>query len=120
MRSPNVGPEQIMTIKLATVSFIFATLLAPMAAHAEDQDSDRMHPKTFVKNSVITTKIKAGLAETKMNSLIHIHVDTDRKGAVVLKGKVKTQEEADKAVEIARATEGVTSVANSIKVLPDK
>ena len=90
-----------------------------MAAHAEDQDADRTHPVTFVKNSVITTKIKANLADAKMSSLLHIRVDTDRKGAVVLKGRVKTQAEADKAVEIARGTEGVTSVASHIQVRKD-
>ena len=108
-----------MKMNLATTCFVIGTLLAPVAAFAEDSDSDRTHPMTFVKDSVITTKIKAKLAEEKLRSLVHIKVDTDRKGAVVLKGKVKTQEEADKAVEIARATEGVTSVASKIKVRKD-
>jgi hyperosmotically inducible protein len=108
-----------MTIKLATTCFLFAALLAPVAAHAEDQDSDRTHPLTFVKNSVITTKIKANLADAKMSSLLHIKVDTDRKGAVVLKGKVGTQAEVDKAIAIARETEGVTSVESHLKVRKD-
>ncbi len=108
-----------MTIKLATACFLLAAVLAPVAAQAEDQDADRSHPITFVKNSVITTRIKANLADAKMSSLLHIRVDTDRKGAVVLKGKVKTQEEADKAVEIARGTEGVTSVESHLKVRKD-
>jgi osmotically-inducible protein OsmY len=43
-------------------------------------------------------------------------VDTDAKGAVVLRGKVKNQEEADKAVSIARETEGVTSVKSHIRI----
>ena len=105
-----------MKIKLATTCFVIGTLLAPVAVHAADPGSDRTHPVTFVKDSVITTKIKAKLAEEKMSSLTHIKVDTDNKGAVVLRGKVKTQEEADKAVSIARETEGVTSVKSSIRV----
>lgn len=105
-----------MKIKLATTCFVIGTLLAPVAAYAADGDSDRTHPMTFVKDSVITTKIKAKLAEEKLSSLAHIKVDTDAKGAVVLRGKVKSQEEADKAVSIARATEGVTSVKSSIRV----
>jgi hyperosmotically inducible protein len=105
-----------MKIKLATTCFILGTMLAPIAAHAEDSDSDRTHPMTFVKDSVITVKIKAQLADEKMSSLKNIKVDTDAKGAVVLSGKVKTQEEADKAASIAQATEGVTSVENNIKV----
>jgi hyperosmotically inducible protein len=105
-----------MKIKLATTCFVIGTLLAPVAVLAADGDSDRTHPMTFVKDSVITAKIKAKLAEEKISSLAHIKVDTDAKGAVVLRGKVKTQDEADKAVSIARATEGVTSVNSSIRV----
>jgi hyperosmotically inducible protein len=105
-----------MKIKLATSCFIIGTLLAPFAAHADDTDSDRTHPMTFVKNSVVTTKIKTKLAAEKIDSLAHIRVDTDQKGAVLLRGKVKTQEEADKAISIARETEGVTSVKSKIQV----
>jgi len=108
-----------MKMNLATTCFVIGTLLAPVAAFAEDSDSDRTHPMTFVKDSVITTKIKAKLAEEKLRSLVHIKVDTDRKGAVVLSGKVRTQEAADKAVSIARETEGVTSVTSNIKIKKD-
>ena len=108
-----------MRTKLAATCFIIGTLLAPVAAHAADSDSDRTHPMTFVKDSVITTKIKAKLAEEKMSSLAHIRVHTDSTGAVVLRGKVKTQEEADKAVSIARETEGVASVKNNLKIKKD-
>lgn len=109
-----------MKIKLATSCFVIGTVLAPVAAFAADSDSDRMHPMAFVKDSVVTTKIKAKLAEEKMSTLAHIKVDTDAKGAVVLGGNVKTQEEADKAVSIARATEGVTSVKSNIHLKKDK
>lgn len=105
-----------MKIELATTCFVIGTLLAPVVAHAEDRDSDRSHPMTYVKDSVITTKIKAKLADEKMRSLMHIKVDTDSKGAVVLSGTVRSQKEADKAVSIARETEGVTSVKSNIRV----
>lgn len=88
----------------------------PIAAFAADADSDRTHPVTFVKDSVITTKIKANLADEKMNSLAHVKADTDSKGAVVLRGKVGTQEEAGKVASIARQTEGVASVKSSIQI----
>ncbi len=108
-----------MKTKLATSCFIIGTLLAPLAAHAADSDLDRTHPKTFIKDSVITTKIKAKLADEKISSLAHIKVDTDHQGAVVLSGTVRTQEEADKAVSIARETEGVTSVRSKIQLKKD-
>jgi len=38
---------------------------------------------------------------------------------VVLSGKAKTQKDADQAVSIARATEGVTSVSSTIVVSKD-
>ncbi len=104
-----------MKAKLAAACFVVGTLLIPFAAHA-DGDSDRMHPVTFVKDSVITTKIKAKLADEKISTLAHIKVDTDRKGGVVLSGKVKSAEEEARAVSIARETEGVTSVKSKIKI----
>ena len=108
-----------MKIQLATAGFIIAALLSPVVAHAEDSDADRTHPMTFVKDSVITTKIKAKLAKEKMRTLVHVKVDTDSKGMVVLSGNVTTQELADKAVEIATKTEGVTSVTSNITIKKD-
>ena len=109
-----------MRIKLAAACFAIGALLAPIAVHAADGDSDRKHPVTFVKDSAITIKIKAMLADEKISTLKNIRVDTDAKGAVVLRGKVKTQEEADKAVSIAHGVEGVTSVKSTIRVRKGK
>ncbi len=108
-----------MKIKLVTTCLVIGTLLIPFAASADDQDSDRTHPLTYVKNSEITTKIKAKLADEKMGSLSRIKVDTNNKGAVVLGGIVRTQDEADKAVSIARGTEGVTSVKSKLRIKKD-
>lgn len=110
-----------MKIKLATTCLVIGTLLAPVAAFAgtDDRDADRMHPKTFVKDSVITTKVKSKLAAEKMSSLVKISVDTDSMGAVVLSGTARTQEAADRAVSIARGTQGVTSVKSNIQIRAD-
>ena len=108
-----------MKIKLATICFVIGAVLAPVAAHAEDTDTNRTQPKTFVKDSVITTKIKAKLAAEKIKSLAHISVDTHSTGEVVLKGIVRSQEEADKAVAIAHDTEGVTSVKSKLRIKAD-
>jgi len=109
-----------MNIKLATTCFVVGTLLAPVAAFAEDTGVDSSQPMTYVTDSVITTKVKAKLANEKMGSLININVDTDSNGAVVLSGNVGTQDEADKAISIARATEGVTSVTNNLTLQLNK
>ena len=105
-----------MKIKLATTCFLLGTLLVPIAGYSADSDLDRSHPKAFVKDSIITTKIKAKLAKEEMGSLVHIKVDTDSNGIVWLSGTAKTQEQIDKAVSIANGTEGVTSVNNDIKI----
>ena len=70
----------------------------------------------YVEDSVITTKIKAGLAAEQMSSLVNIHVDTDDAGEVTLSGGAVDQAALDKAVAIAMGVEGVTSVKNDIKV----
>ena len=110
-----------MRSKLAKSCFVIGSLLlAPVAVFAaDDRDADRSHPVTFVKDSVITTKIKAKLAGEKMSSLAKVQVDTDSKGAVVLSGTARSREAVDKAGSIARGTEGVTSVKNNIQIKQD-
>ncbi len=107
-----------MKIKFAATCLAVGICLTPIVGHAEDS-STAAHAKTFVKDSVITTKIKAKLAEEKVSSLTHIKVDTDDNGVVWLSGTAKTKEDADKAHSIAHATEGVKSVKNHIKVKKD-
>jgi hyperosmotically inducible periplasmic protein len=109
-----------MKQQLATTLMIIGVLLGPVVAvAAEDSDADRSHPKAFVKDSAITTKIKAKLAAEHITSLGNIHVDTDADGVVWLHGTAHTQEAADKAAAIARETEGVKGVHSRIKVKKD-
>ncbi len=108
-----------MKTQLATICLAIGTLMTPFAVRAADSDADRKNPVAFVKDSIITTKVKAKLAGEKVSSLAKVHVDTDRDGMVVLSGNVTTQEGADKAVAIARATEGVTSVRSTIEIKKD-
>jgi len=109
-----------MKYKLATTCFVIGSVLAPVAAYAADSDMNRSKPATFVKDSVITTKIKTKLAAEHLGSAKHIKVDTDRNGVVWLSGTANNQAEADKAVEIATNTEGVKSVNSKLKVHKDR
>ena len=109
-----------MKIKFATTCFVLGTLLAPVALYAADGDTDRSHPTAFVKDSVITTKIKTQLATEHIGSLKHISVDTDKNGVVWMSGTANNQAEIDKAVAVARGTEGVTWVKNDLKVQKDR
>jgi hyperosmotically inducible protein len=109
-----------MKYKLATTCFVIGTVLAPVAAYAADSDKDRSKPATFVKDSVITTKIKTKLAAENLGSAKHISVDTDMNGVVWMSGTANSQGEIDKAVSIARNTEGVKSVNSDLKVQKDR
>ena len=108
--------------KQAHIAILVAAALLGSAAvmAAPDSDQDRDSPKAFVKDSAITTKIKTKLAAEHITSLARIHVDTDANGVVLLHGTVHSQEAADKAVSIARETEGVKDVHSKLKVKLDK
>jgi hyperosmotically inducible periplasmic protein len=109
-----------MNYKLATTLFVIGSVLTPVAAYATDSDTDRSKPATFVKDSVITTKVKTKLAADHPGTMKHVKVDTDRNGVVWMTGTANSQEEIDKAVEIARNTEGVKSVHSDLKVKKDR
>ena len=103
---------------LATSLLLAGVLAAPIAL--ANPDTDRSHPKAFVKDSVITTKIKAKLAEEHLGSMGHIKVDTDKNGIVWMTGTANSQTEVNQAVAIAKNTEGVKSVHSELTVQKDK
>lgn len=108
-----------MKTKLAMAGLIVSALLVPAVGFAEDQDKDREHPKAYVKDSAITTKVKSKLAAKHLRSLAQIHVDTDANGMVWLTGTARSQEEIDQAVSIAKGTERVRGVTNQLTVKKD-
>ena len=69
----------------------------------------------YVDDSVITTKIKALIAEDDFLKSFQISVETF-KGRVQLSGFVNSQDAANKAGEIARSVNGVRSVKNNLGV----
>ena len=109
-----------MNTTFVKTCLVAGALMLPIAGYTADSDSDRSSPKVFVKDSVITTKIKAELAKQKLSTLVHIKVDTDKKGSVSLSGTARSQDAVDKVVSIAQGVKGVTSVENNIKVVTDQ
>jgi hyperosmotically inducible periplasmic protein len=106
-----------MKIKLVTAGLLIGALVLPMAAQAgTDSDSDRSSPKAYVKDSIITTKIKAKFAQEGLAGASRIRVDTDDHGVVNLSGTAASRKEAARAVSIARGVEGVVSVEDDIKI----
>ena len=110
-----------MKSQFAAGFVVLGLALAP-AAFAADKAMDKSAPtktesvKDAVKDSIITTKIKAEYAKDKTVSAMNIKVDTDDKGAVTLSGNAKSKEEAAKAESIAKSVSGVTTVKNNIQV----
>jgi hyperosmotically inducible protein len=107
-----------MNLKFGMTCVLAGSLLFP-AVSAFSADVDQAHPMTFVKDSVITSKIKTKLASEHMASLRHITVDTDDQGIVWLGGSAADQVQVDKAESIARNTDGVRAVKNHIVVKAD-
>jgi hyperosmotically inducible periplasmic protein len=105
---------------VAATCFVIGTALAPIAAYSADPDTDRSNANAYVKDSVITTKVKAKLATEHLGSLANVRVDTDKDGVVFLSGTVRSQEEASRAITLARETEGVRSVNSKLIVQPEK
>ena len=65
----------------------------------------------------ITTAVKSKLAADERTSAMKIDVDTNQK-VVTLNGTVQTDAEKAAAEQIAKSTEGVTSVVNRLSVAP--
>ncbi len=119
-----------MKRNFATLLVIAGISLAPLAGYAADaaDNKETMKEKATVakqkvkrvsKDTSITTKVKAKFAEDSDVSAMRIHVKT-KGGIVTLTGKAKSAEEASKAEDIAKNTEGVKSVTNNIKVAAAK
>lgn len=104
-----------MNFNILPACLLATALLFPAVGYSDNTKSDSS-AMTFVKDSAITTKVKAKLAADKSTSAMAIKVDTDKDGVVWLSGTAKSQAEADKAESIAKATEGVKSVRNDIQI----
>jgi hyperosmotically inducible protein len=102
--------------RLILASLLGISVAGASVVMADAPDSDHH----YVKDSVITTKIKTKLAEKHLTSLTRIKVDTDAQGVVWLSGKAPTKDASDMAGLIAKDTDGVTSVHNDIVVIPSR
>ena len=92
------------------VLIIFVATLVACASTAKQSSTGE-----YVDDTVITTKVKALLAEDDFLKSFQISVET-YKGIVQLSGFVNAQKAVDKASEIARSVEGVESVKNDLIV----
>lgn len=101
------------------ISLILASIfLAPVLVLAEDKDSG-LRAGEFVKDSAITTQIKAKILAADNIDSMQIKVDTDNNGVVVLTGAVKSQAEKEKVHNIAHSVDGVQKVMNNLVINPN-
>jgi hyperosmotically inducible periplasmic protein len=102
---------------LIVSAFLSAAVLGAAVVRADQpMDTDSSHAGAYVKDSMITTKVKAKLAAKHVSTLTDVKVDTDNQGVVWLSGKAPTKDASDLAEMLAKTTDGVVSVHNKIVV----
>lgn len=90
-------------INLAKTFFILLPLLFCQISYADIAS---------VSDTALVTTIQSKLAEDKTLSDLNIRISS-KDGVITLAGKVNTDEEADKLIQIAETTPGVTDVKTS-------
>ena len=93
--------------RLSGPSYVFATLATCASTRTHESTGE------YVDDSVITTKVKALLAEDDFLKSFQISVET-YKGTVQLSGFVDSQQALDKTGQIAQSVNGVQSVKNDM------
>ena len=89
--------------------------IAPMGLAYAD-NLDQVHPMNIVRDSAITSLVRANLAAEHSVKLKDVKVETDDKGVVWLSGEADSQTSINLAEAIARNTSGVVAVRNQIIV----
>jgi len=99
-------------IKYLSALFLSLTLLTAVGCASTSKQEGTGE---YVDDVLITSKVKAAiLGEPTLKSL-EINVETF-KGVVQLSGFVSSQAAINKAVEVARAVHGVSSVKNDMRI----
>jgi osmotically-inducible protein OsmY len=89
---------------------LMAFFLGGTSALAEEETAGE-----YLDNSIITTRVKKAIFDEPSLKSSEIKVETF-KGVVQLSGFVSSQNDIDRAVEVAREVEGVKSVKNGMEI----
>jgi hyperosmotically inducible protein len=99
-------------LKRSSALFVAALLLSALGcASTSTQESTG----EYVDDTVITTRVKTAILNEPSLKVLQINVETYR-NVVQLSGFVGTGAEMNKAVELARAVKGVSSVKNDMQL----
>ena len=102
-----------MTLSNRFVAFLAAILMASVLGCAGT--STKEGTGEYIDDTVITTKVKTAIFNEPSLKSAEINVETF-KGTVQLTGFVSSQAAINRAAEVARGVEGVTSVRNDMRV----
>jgi hyperosmotically inducible periplasmic protein len=105
--------DRTMRNTIGVVALLGVFGLAPITGCASDPTT--RSAGRVLDDSVITAKVKAALVDAPEVDALEVNVNTYR-GAVQLSGFVDSSAEAQRAADVARSVEGVTSVKNSLQV----
>ena len=98
--------------KYLSAAFLALTLLTAVGCASTSKSEGTGE---YVDDTVITSKVKAAILGESTLKSAEINVET-YKGIVQLSGFVSSQAAASKAVELARAVKGVSSVKNDMHI----
>ena len=102
-----------MTMLKRLSAFLVAALMVSALGCASQ--SEPQSPGAYLDDSWITAKVKTAILDEPSLKVMQINVET-YKGVVQLSGFVDNAASQAKAVEIARAVKGVTSVKNDLRL----
>ena len=94
-------------------TFFFIIVLASLLGCAST--SKQEGTGEYVDDTVITSKVKAAIFNDPSLKSAEINVETF-KGVVQLSGFVNSREDINKAIQVARGVQGVTSVKNDMRL----
>ena len=94
-------------------TFFFVIVLASLLGCAST--SKQEGTGEYVDDTVITSKVKAAIFNDPSLKSAEINVETF-KGVVQLSGFVNSREDINKAAQVARGVQGVTSVKNDMRL----
>lgn len=99
-------------LKRLSAVFITAALVSALGCATQ---SEPQSPGAYMGDSWVTTKVKSAILNEPSLKVLQINVET-YKGMVQLSGFVDNAASRDKAAEIARKVEGVSSVKNDLQL----
>lgn len=102
---------------MSALKIVSAALAALILITSAGCASTKEHESTgqYFDDSVITTKVKSAIMADNSLKVSEINVETF-KGVVQLSGFVNSSADIDKAVQVARAVDGVKDVKNAMQL----